>query len=152
MTHVARFFSAERRQLLGMRIQKIGGVRGRLEISLFGVTEGTTKRRVHLIVAHEAVGHLRHVSASDLVGLAQSAMARFTGILRIQLRAQIPWRRKIRPVVYGARDHRRDVAQSEMLFVAERLQRLPRGMRGSAAASCLRRVLRQGAGQHQDQR
>lgn len=85
-------------QLAGaVKIQKMKDVVRRLQLGVFGVTDFTGKGVFDLRVADQAIGHLRQRRVSHLVGLFQAAVARFAGVLRVQVAADVARRLKINP-------------------------------------------------------
>ena len=94
-------------------------VTGGLEVIVLGVALFATERIVDLVVADDAVRHLRHVEGGNLVALRQSAMAGVAGVLRIEVPADVARGLQIGLLIDGGRNHRSDVAHLEMLLVAE---------------------------------
>jgi hypothetical protein len=52
-----------------VRVQEPGDMARGLQLSAFGMTESATVRWIDGVVAHYAVGHLRHVGRADVVGI-----------------------------------------------------------------------------------
>lgn len=63
---------------------------GRLQTGPLGiVTLCATERRIDLVVADQAVGHLRHIGIADPLRRIDPPMTRETGVGGIQMRADI---------------------------------------------------------------
>ena len=57
-----------------MDIQKIRGMRGRLQFGVLNVAKRATEGRLDVVVANQAIGHSRHIGASHFIGVAHSAV------------------------------------------------------------------------------
>src|ERR1035438_10645697 len=73
--------------------QESGRVGGRLQLSALHVAELATVRWIDLVMAHQAIRHLRQSAPIRPVGNLQPAMARLAGILRVELYPQLRARR-----------------------------------------------------------
>ena len=67
-----------------MRVQEIGRVVGRLQVSALSVALFATERIVDLAVADQAIRHLRHRDRPRRVRLCEATMTRLTGVFRVQ--------------------------------------------------------------------
>ena len=105
----------------GVSVVEIGRmVIRRLEIRPLGImTLCTTERRVDLVVAHQTVGHLRHVGVGHMLRGIDSPMARQAGVRRIEMSPDVTRIRQVRFLVDRPGDYRRDIPQPQMLHVAE---------------------------------
>ena len=107
-----------------MCIQKTSDMAHRFQLHAVGMTERTTIRRINLVVANQAIGHLRHVSLTHRIRLLKPAMtsqARIRGIQqRPDLAAITP---KISPLIDSRGYHRPNVAELQVLSVTEFLKR-----------------------------
>ena len=92
-----------------------------------------TERQLDLVVAHQAIRHLREICAADGIRGVDAAMAGETCIRAVQLRAKIPGGRKVLARVDSPRDDGRCVADLQMLLVAEMHQKRLRGRRNGDA-------------------
>jgi hypothetical protein len=75
--------------------------------------------RVHLVMAHQAIGHLGKCSLSDCIRFLEAAVTRGAWILRVQVRPDVMRIGEILSGVDRGRNRRRNVAQLEMLLMAE---------------------------------
>jgi hypothetical protein len=109
--------------LVGMRIQKISRVTGRLQLRIFRMAKRAAIRQIDLVVAHQAIRHLRH-GCGHRIGIFKSPMARHARIRRIQQRpdfsAIAP---QIRAFIDRRGNRRCNIAQLQMLGVAKFLER-----------------------------
>jgi hypothetical protein len=107
-----------------MRVQKSIHMACRLQLRIFRMTKRAAIRQIDLVVAHQAIRHLRHVGRAHRIRILQPPMARHTRIRRIQqrpdLRAIAP---QIRALIDGRGNRRCNVAELQMLGVAEFLER-----------------------------
>ncbi len=101
-------FEARRVMIGGLQVRPLG-------IVALGAAEG----RVDLVVAYQAIGHLRHVGVADMIGSVDSTMARKTGIGGIQMRPNIIYIGQVGLFIDGRGNYRCDVAQLQMLGMAE---------------------------------
>ena len=100
---------------------------GRPQFRADAVALLATKRQLDFAVAHQAIGHLRHVHAADGVRRIHAAVTGDTRVCAVKLTANVTRGRKILTLVNGLRDYGRHVAELQMFFVAEvRQQRLGR--------------------------
>jgi hypothetical protein len=49
----------------------------------------TTERRIDLVVANQAIRHLREIALGDVIQFLHAAVARLASILRVQVRSEI---------------------------------------------------------------
>ena len=104
----------------GVRVEEIRGVAGGRQLRLLRVAELTTIWRIELVVADQAVRHLRQRAALRPVGCFQAAMAALAGVVRVQLRAQVRGRRRqIRLLIDSRGDQRRHISQLQMQLMIE---------------------------------
>ena len=118
---------------------------GGLEVSVPGVTFLATEWVVDLGVAYQAIGHLRHGSCGDGIGLLQTPVARLAGIPGVEMPPDIARRLQIGLFVDRGRDYRRHVAHFQVLGMAE--MHHPGGGRSRnlhiLVAACARSLVRQ---------
>src|ERR1035438_10504897 len=104
-------------------IQEIGRVAGRLQLSALHVAELATVRWIDLVMAHQAIRHLRQSAPIRPVGNLQPAMARLAGILRVELYPQLRARRcEVGLLIDRSGDQRRQIAEFQMQLVIESRQ------------------------------
>ena len=82
-----------------VRVQKIGRMAGRFQVGALGVAEFATVRRIDLAVAHQAIGHLRHVGVGYMIRRIDSPMARQAGVRGIEITPNVVRIRQICLVV-----------------------------------------------------
>jgi len=112
------------RLLVGMRVQKTRHMAGWFQLGSLGMTERATIRRINLVVANQAIGHLRHVGLTHRIRLLKPAMTSHARIRGIQQRPDLgritP---KISPLIDRPSNHRPDIAELQVLSVTEFLKR-----------------------------
>src|ERR1017187_2542248 len=92
-------------------IQEIGRVAGRLQLSALHVAELATVRWIDLVMAHQAIRHLRQSAPIRPVGNLQPAMARLAGILCVELYPKLRARRcQVGLLIDRSGDQRRQIA------------------------------------------
>jgi len=112
------------RFFVGMGVQKTVHVAGRFQLSVFGMAERAAIGQIDLIVADQAIRHARHIVAADGVRLIEPSMARRAEICGVQQRADFrAVLAEIGSLVDSRRDYGRDVAELEVLGVAEFFER-----------------------------
>jgi hypothetical protein len=80
---------------------------------------GAAERRFDLVVAHQAIGHPRHIGVADMVRRVDSAMARQTRVRRAKLGTNRSPIRYVGLLLDRRSDCRRNISQRQMLRVAE---------------------------------
>src|SRR6266700_769983 len=83
-------------RLPAMRIVKFYRVTGGLHCRSLRMAEFATERRVDLVMADQAICHLREVRFRQRSGLLHAPMASRAGVRAIEMPADIARRRKIR--------------------------------------------------------
>jgi hypothetical protein len=110
--------------LIAMRIQKTRYMTRRFQLRALRMTERATIRRIDLVVAHQAIRHLRHVGLTYRIRFLKPPMTTHARIARIQQRPNLsPIPPKIRALIDSPSDHRRNVSQLQMFSVTEFLER-----------------------------
>lgn len=122
MTHRTRGL-IEAEVFVGVGVEEIGGVIGRLELRGGFMAQGAAIGRLDAVVADQAVRHARHVRVAGLSRFAQTPVARFARVHGVQVLPDVARRRKIGAAIDRAGDDRRHVPELQVRFVAERLQR-----------------------------
>ena len=88
------------------------------------MTELATVRWIYLVVAHQAVRHLRHVGCADGIRFFQPSVACGACIAGVQERPDLlAVMSEVSLLVDGRCDHRRDISELQMFLVAEFLER-----------------------------
>src|ERR1035438_6535352 len=91
----------------------------RLQRGALFVAELATERRIDLVVADQAIGHLREVGFGERRRLLHAAMAGAAGIAAVEMAAYVAGRRKISFRIDCGADYRSDVAERQVLLVIE---------------------------------
>ena len=86
------------------------------------MAEFATERSVDLVMADQAIGHLREVRFCQRRRLLHAAMAGSAGVRAIEVAPDIARRRKIRLRIDGRANHRRDISQCDVLLMIEARQ------------------------------
>ena len=73
----------ESRFLIRVGVQETRNVARGPQLRILGMTELAAIRKIDLVMAHQAIRHLRHICPAHSIGLFQPAMARHAGIPRI---------------------------------------------------------------------
>ena len=108
-----------------VRFQKFRRMIGGPQLGAGAMTAFTTERQLDFSMTNQAVGHLRHVRPAHRIRCLDAAVARQAGVRSVQLRADVAGGREVLAAVDGLGDDGRDVAELQVLFVAEvRQQRL----------------------------
>ena len=102
---------------------------GRLEVSCLGVAFLAAERVLDLVVAHQAIGHLRHVDLAHGVRFFQAAMASFAGVPGVEMATDVAGVGEVVLLIDRGSENGRDVAHLEMERVAE-VRHRGRGWRG----------------------
>src|SRR5262245_16621814 len=102
-----------------VRAMEFAHVVGGLEVGLGIVALLATEWVIDLVVAHQTIGHLRHASTIDGVGLVQSTVAGLADNFRIELCTNVAHRLQVVLLIDRRGDDRRDVPHLQMLCVAE---------------------------------
>ena len=98
--------------LARVRIKKIGRVERRLQCLIVPMTRFATERRIDLVVAHQAIGHLRKVRLlRNRSGSLYAAMARRARIGRVQMGSPLGPVTKIRLALNRRGNQRRNVSK-----------------------------------------
>src|SRR5438270_354054 len=79
-----------------MRVDEIRRVVRRLQRRALGMAELATEWRVDLVMADQAVGHLREIGFRERGRLLHPAMTGSAGVDTIQMPPDVSWRREIR--------------------------------------------------------
>ena len=106
-------------RLPAVRIVKFRCMIGGFQCRSLGMAEFATERSVDLVMADQAIGHLREICFRQRSGLFHTPMASAAWVRAIEMAPDIAWRRKIRFRIDGRANHRRDIAQREVLLVIE---------------------------------
>src|SRR5215475_1889433 len=102
-----------------MFAHKAAYVIGGLEVSVFGMAFFTTERVVDLGMADQTVRHLRHSCRRHLIRLLQATVTGPTGVLCLQVPANVAWWLKVRFLVDRSGDHRSCIAHLQVKRVVE---------------------------------
>ena len=102
-----------------VRFQKFGRMIGGPQLGAGAMTAFTTERQLDFAMTNQAVGHLRHVRPAHRIRCLDAAVARQTRVGSVQMPANVAGWRKILAAVDGLGDDGRDVAELQVLFVAE---------------------------------
>src|ERR1700681_2240325 len=94
----------------------------RPELRTCYVTERAALRRIHLVMAHQAVGHPQERRPYAALRIFNSVMARQARVVGVKLAPEIAGRRQVCPLVDRSGDDRRDVAHLQVCLMTERLQ------------------------------
>jgi hypothetical protein len=108
-------------------VEKTGDVARGFQAGVPDVAGLATEGIIDLVVANQAVGHLRHSRRGDMAGLFQPAVACLAGISGIQVTPNVPGRLEIRFLIDRSSDQWSRVAHLQMLRVTE--PGYPRGWR-----------------------
>ncbi len=103
----------------GMPLEPVGRVAGRPERCCVGMALLATEGRLDFVVAHQAVGHPRHVGLRCVSCLLKPPMACSAGVLRVQAGASRTGVAEIFAGVNSGRNGRRNVAQRQVELVIE---------------------------------
>ena len=110
-----------------MRFQKLRWMICRPEFRSGAVALLAAEGQLDLVVAYQAVGHLRKIRAAHRFGCVNAPMTGEARIGAVQVLANVAGRRKILNAIDRLCNHWRDVSKLQMLFMAEmREQRLGR--------------------------
>ena len=109
-------------------------VRGGLQLRGFRVARRATERGIDLVVAHQAIRHLRKVLAAHLFGFGQAAMTGHAGVL---VAAKMPrgilgagkglGRREVRLLLNRRHEQRRQVPKFKVELMIEVCDKRRRG-------------------------
>lgn len=91
----------------------------RLQLRAFRMAERAAIRRIDCVVAHQAIGHLRHIGRVHVIGIFQASMACCAGIRGIQEWTNAIATPKVGAFVDGGGKDRRDIAELQMFLVTE---------------------------------
>src|SRR5258708_4899513 len=95
------------------------------------MAELATERWVDLVMADQAVRHLREIGFGGSARFLHAAVTGRAGVGAVQMAPDVAWRRQIRFRIDRAADNRGDIAEREMLLVIEaREYRGPRRVDG----------------------
>jgi len=112
------------RFLVGMRIQKTSHMIGRLQLRTLGMAELAAIGQIDLVMTNQAIRHLRHIGPAHRIRFLEAPMASHAWITGIQKRPDLrPIRPQISSLIDRRGNHRRNVAQLQMLSVTEFLKR-----------------------------
>src|SRR5437762_8863795 len=89
------------------------------QLGVWAVAAFTTERQLDFVVTNQAIRHLRQVRAANRIRCFDAAVARQARVRSVQMPAYIACWRKILAAVDGLGDDGRDVAELQVLFVAE---------------------------------
>jgi hypothetical protein len=110
MTQRAPLFHYRLGGVSGMKIPYT--VIGRLKIRPLGImTFRAAEGCVYLVVAHKAVGHLRHVGVGHAIRRIDSPVACQAGVRYIEMTTNITRIRQVCVFINGRCDYRRDISQ-----------------------------------------
>jgi hypothetical protein len=79
----------------------------------------TTEGQLDLVVAHQAIGHLRHLGARDGFGCFSPSVAGQARVGAVEMLSNVAGRREVLAGVDGLRNDRRNIAELQVPFVAE---------------------------------
>ncbi len=106
-----------------MRIVKFHRVASGLQCRSLGMAEFATERSVDLVMADQAIGHLREIRFRQRSGLLHAPMAGRAGVRAIEMAPDVTRRREIRFRIDGRANHRRDIPQREVFLMIEPRQK-----------------------------
>ena len=113
----------EARILAGVSIENIPCVVRRPKLRARSVAKSATVGRIDLVVAHQAIRHLRHIGLTDFGGFGQASMTGLTDVVGVQKASSVTRRRQVGAAVDGIGDHGSDISQLQMCLVAKRFER-----------------------------